>query len=59
MSVVLMPSQFSSQASIDDSIELCEKFDIKYEIISITSLIEAYIENMSEDKLRIGNFQQE
>ncbi len=56
MSAVLMPSQFSSKASIDDAVELCEKFDIKYEIKSIAPMIEAYIDNMNEDKLRIGNF---
>ncbi|MCP4970458.1 MAG: NAD+ synthase [Arcobacter sp.] len=56
MSAVLMPSQFSSKESIDDAIELCEKFDIKYEIKSIAPMIEAYIDNMSEDKLRIGNY---
>ncbi len=56
MSVVLMPSQFSSKQSIDDALELCEKFDIKYEIKSIAPMVEAYISNMNEDKLRIGNF---
>jgi len=56
MSAVLMPSQFSSKSSIDDAKELCEKFDIKYEIKSIAPMVEAYIENMDEDKLRIGNF---
>ena len=56
MSAVLMPSQFSSKASIDDAKELCEKFDIKYEIKSIAPMIDAYIENMDEDRLRIGNY---
>lgn len=56
MSAVLMPSQFSSKSSIEDAIELCEKFDIKYEVKSIAPMVEAYIENMDEDKLRIGNF---
>lgn len=56
MSAVLMPSQFSSKSSIDDAKEVCEKFDIKYEIKSIAPMVEAYIENMDEDKLRIGNF---
>ncbi len=56
MSVVLMPSQFSSKQSIDDSLELCERFNIRYEIKSIAPMIEAYISNMHEDKLRIGNF---
>jgi NAD+ synthase len=56
MSAVLMPSQFSSKESIDHAKELCEKFDIKYETKSIAPMVEAYIENMDEDKLRIGNF---
>ena len=53
---VLMPSQFSSKSSIDDSITLCKKFDIRYEIVSIETLLKAYIENMKDDKLRVGNF---
>lgn len=56
MSAVLMPSQFSSQSSVDDAVELCEKFNIKYEIKSIAPMVEAYIANMDEDRLRIGNF---
>lgn len=56
LNCVLMPSQFSSQNSIDDAIELCEKFDIKYEIVSIEPMLNAYINSMNEDKLRIGNF---
>ncbi len=56
LNCVLMPSQFSSQSSTDHAIELCEKFDIKYEIISIAPMLESFINNMDEDKLRIGNF---
>ena len=56
MSAVLMPSQFSSKESVEDAIELCEKFDIKYEIKSIASMVDAYIDNMDEDRLRIGNY---
>lgn len=56
MSCVLMPSQFSSKESVDDAVELCEKFNIKYEIKSIAPMVEAYIQNMDEDKLRVGNF---
>ena len=56
LNCVLMPSQFSSKSSIDDAIELCEKFDIKYEIISIEPMVSGFIKNMNEDKLRIGNF---
>ncbi|WP_121626291.1 NAD+ synthase [Poseidonibacter antarcticus] len=53
---VLMPSQFSSQSSSEHAIEICEKFDIKYEIISIAPMVESFINNMDGDKLRIGNF---
>ena len=56
MSAVLMPSQFSSKESIEDAKEICEKFDIKYEIKSIAPMVEAYIQNMDEDRLRIGNY---
>ncbi|MGP2655883.1 NAD+ synthase [Malaciobacter sp. WC5094] len=56
LNCVLMPSQFSSQSSTDHAVELCEKFDIRYEIVSIAPMIEAFIDNMDDDKLRIGNF---
>lgn len=56
LNCVLMPSQFSSQASIDDALEVCKKFDIKYEIISIEPMVSGFIKNMNEDRLRIGNF---
>jgi NAD+ synthase len=55
MLCVMMPSQFSSDSSIDDAKELCEKFNIKYEIQSIEPLLNSYIENM-DTNLRIGNF---
>jgi NAD+ synthase len=54
---VLMPSQYSSEASIKDAKELCEKFDIKYEIVEITPMVEGYFNNINNaDSLRIGNF---
>ena len=56
LNCVLMPSQFSSQSSTDHAIELCEKFDIKYEIISIEPMVSAFIGNMDKNNLRIGNF---
>ncbi len=56
LNCVLMPSQFSSKSSTEHAIEVCEKFDIKYEIISIEPMVSAFIKNMNEDKLRIGNF---
>lgn len=53
---VLLPSQFSSDSSKNDAIELCKKFDIKYEIVPIAPMIEAYASNIGNDKLRLGNF---
>lgn len=51
---VKMPSQFSSQSSIDDANELCEKFSLKNETRSISELLDAYdIENLTP--LRVGN----
>ena len=55
---VLLPSQYSSDASITDAKELCEKFNIKYEIISIAPMVEGYYLNNDKEAsvLRIGNF---
>ena len=49
----MLPSQFSSPSSLKDAKELCEKFDIDYEIISIEPLLKAY---PIENKVRLGNF---
>jgi len=51
---VMMPSQFSSDSSINDAKELCEKFDLRYEIASIEPMLNAYIDD-SMSNLRIGN----
>ena len=56
LKTILLPSQFSSDSSITDAIELCEKFDIDYEIIEIKNIIEAYSENQNSTSLRVGNF---
>ncbi len=56
LKAILMPSQFSSDSSITDAVELCEKFDIDYEIIEIKDIIEAYKENQNSTNLRVGNF---
>ncbi len=51
---VKMPSQFSSQSSLDDADELCEKFGIKSETRDISALLNAYgIDDLSP--LRVGN----
>ncbi|MCG3665078.1 NAD+ synthase [Aliarcobacter butzleri] len=56
LNCVLMPSQFSSQSSIEHAIEVCEKFDMRYDIVSIEPMVSAFFKNMDNDKLRIGNF---
>ena len=56
LNCVLMPSQYSSKSSVEDALELCKKFDIKYEIVSIEPMLSAYLKNMEENSLRIGNF---
>ena len=42
MKGILMPSHFSSQNSIDDAKELCEKFNIDYEIVEVENMIKGY-----------------
>lgn len=60
MNGVLMPSQYSSNSSILDAKELCEKFDISYEIVNIAPMVEAYYctqnNNTNANPLRIGNY---
>jgi NAD+ synthase len=52
-----MPSQYSSDSSIEDAVELCKKFDIKYETVEISPMIEGYFNNNDKnaDALRVGN----
>jgi len=52
---VKMPSQYSSQSSLDDADELCEKFDIKARTHSIEPLLKVF-ENSVMSNLRKGNF---
>jgi NAD+ synthase len=52
---VKMPSHYSSQSSLDDADELCEKFGLRSETHSIEELLKAYVTD-EMDNLRIGNF---
>ena len=56
MSGVLMPSQYSSDASTEDAFEFCDKFDIDYEVIEIAPMVIPFLSHLDEDNLRIGNF---
>ncbi len=55
---VMLPSQYSSEESIHDAKELCEKFDIQYEVVSVAPMVEGYYSNNDSDAsvLRKGNF---
>jgi NAD+ synthase len=50
---ILLPSQHSSESSITDALNLCKKFNIQNETISIAPLLDAYPINSN---LRKGNF---
>ena len=52
---VKMPSHYSSQSSLDDADELCERFGIRSETHSIAPMLKAY-EHEAMDNLRVGNF---
>ena len=54
---VKMPSQYSSQNSLDDATELCQDFALRNITCSIAPMLQAY-ENMNPDldNLRKGNF---
>jgi len=54
---VKMPSQYSSQNSLDDADALCKDFGLKNETASIEPMLRAYEElNPNLDNLRKGNF---
>ena len=53
---VFMPSHFSSDESILDAKELCEKFNISYEVVEIAPMVKGYFDNVKDaTPLRIGN----
>lgn len=53
---VMMPSQYSSQNSLDDAKKLCDDFDIRAITLSIEPMLKAYEELHSDmDNLRRGN----
>jgi len=54
---VFMPSHLSSDESIIDAKELCEKFNISYEVVEIAPMVKGYFDNAEDSTpLRIGNF---
>lgn len=53
---IMLPSSYSSQNSLDDALELCEKFDITHQKVFIGELVETYFKDKDKSNLRIGNF---
>ena len=51
-----MPTKFSSSNSIIDAKELCQKFNINYDMKSIQPMLDGYFGDNFSDKLRVGNF---
>lgn len=45
--VLLMPSSFSSQHSVDDARKLAENLDIQYDIIPISTVYDSYLETLN------------
>ncbi len=45
--VLMMPSQFSSKHSVDDSVKLCENLEINYQIIKIENIYLEFVSNLS------------
>ena len=53
---VFMPSHFSSDESIVDAKELCDKFNISYEVVEIAGMVKGYFDHIDDaTPLRIGN----
>jgi NAD+ synthase len=54
---ILMPSHLSSDSSIKDAKELCEKFNMSHEIVEIAPMVQGYFNSIKDaTPLRIGNF---
>lgn len=54
LKVVLLPSEFTSKQSIDDSVELAKNLNIAYQIIPIKDMYNAFVKNI-KPKSENGN----
>lgn len=55
---LMLPSKQSSKESLEDALELCKKFGISYEILSIAELQNAFLQTLPtlvESQMRLGN----
>lgn len=46
--VLLMPSRYSSDHSVDDAVQLAKNLDIQYEIIPIQPMVDSFEQSLSE-----------
>lgn len=46
--VLLMPSRYSSDHSIDDALQLAQNLDIQYEIIPIQAMVDSFEQSLSD-----------
>lgn len=53
---IMLPATTSSQSSLADANELCEKFNIQSQVVPIGKLVETYFEDKEATNLRVGNF---
>jgi NAD+ synthase (glutamine-hydrolysing) len=48
MRVLLMPSQYSSDHSVNDAVKLAKKLGIRYDVVDIRSIYGAFIQSLSD-----------
>ncbi len=44
--VLLMPSQFSSDHSVDDSVEMCKRYGVQYDIVAIKEIYDTFVNTL-------------
>ena len=45
--VLLMPSKFSSDHSVDDSVDMCKRYGIKYDIVAIKDVYDTFVNTLN------------
>ena len=45
--VLLMPSQFSSDHSVDDSVDMCKRYGITYDIVAIKDVYDTFVNTLN------------
>ena len=54
---LLMPTQHSNEANLKDALKLCEDLNLKYKIINIETILQAFLkESEMTNQIRTGNY---